>query len=481
MNTLWVIGDSTLSSFTDKYYYPRYGYGTMLDKYLDDEITVENIALSGRSSKSYTTEPEYQQLLDGMSDGDFLIIGFGHNDQKTEADRYTDANGGINDEGSFANSLYRNYIEPAVKAGCKPILCTPIVRRASDGIWTDQLLHVTEAAGGFPGGDYAESIRRLGRELNIPVIDMTEITKNRYDRMGADQTMYLHAWTSVSQLSVDNTHTNIWGARVNAYDVLAQVKENHVEGICEHITTDKYEHPLNQKEEYLVSNPDYVPTVFSDDLADSKLWQDYTSNDGTVFKGTVFGDIGQVSMADNFVLETDSDGNLHMAAKNSIGKIAGVSDGLAMYYKKLDVTQHFVLTAQLQINDYFSNDQVSFGLMARDDMYVDYATADILGDYVAAAPLLLTHGEAAVNCFARKSGILTFGGTCTRAYKPGDTVNLRLESTSDGFACTFGDEKTITGGFDFALTAVDPKHVYIGMFAARFADVTFKNIELKLK
>ena len=85
MSTLWVIGDSTVSSFEDKYYYPRYGYGTMLDKYLDDSINVVNIALSGRSTKSYTTEPQYNELLSGMKQGDFLIIGFGHNDEKTEA------------------------------------------------------------------------------------------------------------------------------------------------------------------------------------------------------------------------------------------------------------------------------------------------------------------------------------------------------------------------------------------------------------
>ena len=66
MSTLWVIGDSTVSSFEDKYYYPRYGYGTMLDKYLDDSINVVNIALSGRSTKSYTTEPQYNELLSGM-------------------------------------------------------------------------------------------------------------------------------------------------------------------------------------------------------------------------------------------------------------------------------------------------------------------------------------------------------------------------------------------------------------------------------
>ena len=49
MSTLWVIGDSTVSSFEDKYYYPRYGYGTMLDKYLNDNVKVVNIALSAEA------------------------------------------------------------------------------------------------------------------------------------------------------------------------------------------------------------------------------------------------------------------------------------------------------------------------------------------------------------------------------------------------------------------------------------------------
>ncbi|MDO5402876.1 MAG: SGNH/GDSL hydrolase family protein [Eubacteriales bacterium] len=481
MNTLWVIGDSTLSSFEDKYYYPRYGYGTMLDKYLDKTITVKNIALSGRSSKSYTTEPEYKELIAGMDKGDFLIIGFGHNDEKTEEDRYTDANGGIDDEGSFAHSLYNNYIEPALKTGCQPVLCTPIVRRTVTDTWTSQQLHITVAAGGFAGGDYPQAIRQLGKALGLPVVDMTEITRKRYEKMGKDETLYLHAWTSDNKMSVDNTHTNIWGARVNAYDVLAVIKEKQVAGLSEHIITDSAANPLSLKEKFLVSNSSYVPTVFSDVLKESSLWKDYVCSDKTVFKGTVFGDIGGADLKENFVLETDDEGNLHMAAKNSIGKIAPVSDGIAMYYRQLDTSVHFILTAQVQINDYFSNDQVSFGLMARDDVYIDYSTADILGDYVAAAPLLLTHEQEAVSCFARKSGVLTFGGKCTRAYKAGDVVELRLESTSDGYAATFGSEKTITGGFDFALTAVDPKHVYVGMFAARNADVTFRNIKLEYK
>ena len=57
MSTLWVVGDSTLSPFNDKFYYPRYGYGTMLNQYLDNTIEVKNLALSGRSSKSFLSEP----------------------------------------------------------------------------------------------------------------------------------------------------------------------------------------------------------------------------------------------------------------------------------------------------------------------------------------------------------------------------------------------------------------------------------------
>ena len=144
MSTLWVIGDSTLSSFNDKYYYPRYGYGTKLGCYLNDKVTVRNIALSGRSSKSYKKEPEYKELLENMKQGDFLIIGFGHNDEKTEAGRYTSPSADYKSEGTFAASLYNNYIVPANNSGCSVILCTPIVRRSVTGKWKDSDLHITK-------------------------------------------------------------------------------------------------------------------------------------------------------------------------------------------------------------------------------------------------------------------------------------------------------------------------------------------------
>ena len=336
-HTLWVVGDSTLSSFTDKYYYPRYGYGTMLQEYLTDDIVVRNLALSGRSSKSFTTEPEYQQLLEGMAEGDFLIIGFGHNDEKTEEARYTDANGDSTQEGSFANSLYTHYVKPAQQAGTQVILCTPIVRRTPDGGWNPTLLHVTTDTAQFAGGDYAQAIRDFGAQCGLPVVDMTQITKDYYDTLGADKTVYLHAWPSNKAISVDNTHTNIWGARVNAFFVLRQVKELGVAGIAESVTIAKGDE-VPAKDVYLQSNPDYIPTVFSSDLPDSTLWKD-----AGAWKGTVFGDIGELTreqMTQHFTLEELEDGQIHIAVKDNAGKISAVSDGIAMYYQKVPVGKH---------------------------------------------------------------------------------------------------------------------------------------------
>lgn len=479
MAKLWVIGDSTLSAFNDKYCYPRYGYGTKLDMYLDEDIQVVNIALSGRSSKSYTLEPEYETLVNGMSEGDFLLIGFGHNDEKTEAGRYTAGNGSYQEEGTFANSLYTNYIEKAVKAGTQVILCTPIVRRTATGIWTPAELHITADAGEYAGGDYPQAVRKLGRDLGLPVVDMTECTRVLYDKMTPDNTKYLHAWSSANQLSVDNTHTNIWGAVVNAYMCLSEIKKLKVSGLSGHIVLDECLDELwgiPCKDKYLVQNTDYIPVVYDSNLSDSHLWKSTGC-----WKGTVFGDIGGKPDDVNYTLESFGEDSVRIAVRNNHGKIAAVSDGIAMYYTKVPADKCFVLTAKAVINDYFLNDQVSYGLMVRDDMYVDMQTADILGDYVAAAPLLITHGEHAVNCFARKSGELIYGGRCDKAYKPGEVIELRIESTSDGYACTLGQEQTITGGFDFKLLTVDPESVYVGMFVSRNADVTFYDIRLEIK
>lgn len=464
--TVWIIGDSTVSSFADNYYYPRYGWGTQIDKYLDGTYEVKNIALSGRSSKSYVNDKEYKELTAGMKQGDYLLIGFGHNDEKAEADRYTDPNGDYKTAGSFANSLYENYIKPAQAAGTTVILCTPIVRRTATAEWSDSNLHITKDSGDFKGGDYAQSIRNLGKELNIPVVDMTKMTKELYDTLGSDETVNLHAWTSSKATSVDNTHTNIYGGTYNAYLVTKTIKELGVAGISEHITAK--EAPV--KADVLKSNPDYKEAEYSGELKQSELWKD-----AGVFKGSIFGDIGGDPnlIKDKFILEGNEDGSIHIAV-NGKGKISSTTDGMAMYYYKVPADSNFVITANATVNSINKHNQVAFGLMARDAMYIDVNDKSALGDYVAAGSIQ----QGTANCFKRKDGALGYGGKLENPVEAGKTYALKIESNSDGYACTFGDNAAISGGFDFKLTSIDADYVYVGLFVARQADVTFSDIKL---
>ena len=57
-------------------------------------------------------------------------------------------------------------------------------------------------------------------------------------------------------------------------------------------------------------------------------------------------------------------------------------------------------------------------------------------------------------------------------------MTMVLSGTADGYSTKIGKEETVSGGFDFKLTGLDEAYVYIGMFAARNADVTFSNITL---
>lgn len=474
-STMWVIGDSTVCGFNDSYFYPRYGYGTQLDGYFaEDRFEVQNLALSGRSSLSFLAEENYKILMDGMQNGDVLVIGFGHNDEKTETARYTNPNGDYKTVGSFANNLYENYIKPAQEKGVTVILCTPIVRRSATGEWKESELHITSTTGEFEGGDYPAAILQLGKDTNTAVVDMTALTKEVYDTLGAEETLNLHAWLSSKPGSVDNTHTNIWGAKYNAYLFAKAVKALNISGISEFVCNVE---AAPEKAEHLVANPEYVEPVYdSSNLGKSELWADYG-----IFQGTVFGDVGGTPSSKNQTLETDENGNMHIAVANNKGKISGSTDGIAMYYYRLPADASFILTADMTINAYDSNNQVAFGLMVRDAMYIDTNSKDYNGDSVNAAFSRLADMDSGValnNCYARKDGKLMYGSSLSRAYQAGETVTLTLSGTSDGYAGKIGEEEAVSGGFDFKLTNFDEDYIYIGMFVARNADVTFSNIRL---
>ncbi len=461
--TIWV-GDSTVSSFTDNYYYPRYGYGTQIANYMDGTFEVKNLALSGRSSKSFLKEANYKTLTDGMKQGDVLIIGFGHNDEKIEeADRYTSPIGDYKTSGSFANSLYENYVKKAQAAGATPIVCTPIVRR-TETTWDDGKLHIAN------GGSYPQAIIDMGQTLSIPVVDMTSLTKELYDKLTPAETLYLHAWTGSKSSSVDNTH--IYGAKYNAYMLTQAIKDLNIAGVSEHVKADAV---APTKENDLVSNPNYVEPEYDPNLKPSIL-----GDKAGIWNPTAFGDLGGAPNKTNLVLSSDGKGSYTIDAKNKGGKIGSGADGVVMYYCRVPSNVQFTLTAKATLESIEIHGQSSFGLMARDDMYIDKNDKAIKSDYVAAGVLSLDKSAegGALNCIKRKDGVLGNGGTMQNGVEIGNTYDLKIESNPDGYACTFGTEQTVTGGFDFKLTSVDSKYVYVGMYTARKAKVIFSDVKL---
>ncbi|MBQ2914392.1 MAG: pectate lyase [Clostridia bacterium] len=238
--TVYMVGDSTVCNYTNdtSLAFPRNGYGMWVGNYLNENATVVNLALSGRSSKSFLQESNYTTLKNSISAGDYLIIGFGHNDEKVEDDtRYTNPTGDVNDQTSFQYYLYTYYVKLAMDAGAHPILCTPIVRRNTNNNYTSGDGHIKN------GGDYAQAIVDLGAQYNVPVIHLRDLTKAYYSSLTADQTAKLHATTGKVETNIDNTHLNSYGAAQVAY-MFAKALSTSTSGLASYVDTSKLVAPV---------------------------------------------------------------------------------------------------------------------------------------------------------------------------------------------------------------------------------------------
>src|SRR5262245_47329962 len=75
--TLFIIGDSTVSNSDSG----AQGWGNVIGEYFDKaKINVQNRARGGRSSRTYFTEGLWDKVVAEIKPGDFVLIGFGHND-----------------------------------------------------------------------------------------------------------------------------------------------------------------------------------------------------------------------------------------------------------------------------------------------------------------------------------------------------------------------------------------------------------------
>lgn len=212
--TLYIIGDSTgANKLPEKR--PESGWGEHLNQYFTDDILIDNRALNGRSSKSFIEEGHFERVSVVLREGDYLMIQFGHNDQKMEdAARYTDP------YGSFQKNI-KTFITTARDKKATPILLTPVVRR----LFKDGLLDDSSA------GDYYPAAIAIGIDQEVATLDMFAKTATLVKALGEERStaLYLHLkpgeHPNYPQGVVDNTHFSELGAHTVAEIVVKELKK----------------------------------------------------------------------------------------------------------------------------------------------------------------------------------------------------------------------------------------------------------------
>ena len=228
--TIFIIGDSTAAKKDLSTGSPERGWGMALQCYFDSAyIRVDNHAVNGRSSKSFIDEGRWDKVLSAMKPGDYVIIQFGHNDEKPAVERHTDP-------GSTFDYNLAKFVRETRERGGIPILMNPVVRRnfAQKPLKNDddeKLRNTTFADGSkLVEGDslidthglYKVAPRDVARRMYCHFIDANQITHDLEQSLGVEGSKKLHMWykpgeePSLPQGRQDNTHYNIYGAQVVA-------------------------------------------------------------------------------------------------------------------------------------------------------------------------------------------------------------------------------------------------------------------------
>lgn len=242
--TIFTIGDSTMANKKLEGENPERGWGQMLSRYFTDDITIDNHAVNGRSSKSFIDEGRWDAVLSKIQKGDYVFIQFGHNDEKDDPNRHTDP-------GTTFDANLKKFVEDTRAKGGIPVLFNSIVRRnfgKADGNAVANAIKQDDIRNGIDPkapkdsieegatlidthGAYLISPKNVAKELNVTFIDLNSLTHKLAESMGPQKSKELYLWVEPKTVPAlpngreDNTHLNVHGASVIAEMAVKAVAE----------------------------------------------------------------------------------------------------------------------------------------------------------------------------------------------------------------------------------------------------------------
>jgi len=186
--TVYLVGDSTV---TDQQAEPAASWGQMLPRFFRADVAIANHAESGETLKSFITELRLAKALSRMKASDWMIIQFGHNDEKKQwPQTYADPH-------LTYPAYLRAFIAEARLRGATPILVTPTERRNFDASG-----HIVPSH-----GDYPDAVRAVAREEKVGLIDLTRMTTTFYEALGPQRSPL-----AFNDGGKDKTHHDNYGA-----------------------------------------------------------------------------------------------------------------------------------------------------------------------------------------------------------------------------------------------------------------------------
>lgn len=247
------LGDSTMAPYDESATVTR-GWGMYFGNFLTNGWSSINYARGGRDSRG-GYEELWQSAKKQVTEGDYVIITFGHNDEKNGGmdgyalyDYYVSkgdqtAAAAVDKRGTVPSTTYKEnlgkIVDEAIALGAHPVICSPVCRAYFTGnkirrngrhdlgdsfsiLTSDGPVDGNTVSANDHTMDYAWHSEQLAKEKGVPFIDLTQATAELYESYGSGKCLeYLFDGQG-------STHFNTTGALLVARECARLMK---VQGI----------------------------------------------------------------------------------------------------------------------------------------------------------------------------------------------------------------------------------------------------------
>lgn len=199
--TVFLIGDSTVCDQSKE---PYNSWGQMFPRWFKPDIAIANHAESGETYRDSIGRRRLDKMLSVMKPGDWMIMQFGHNDQKQIA-------AGTGGPFTTYKAEIKKHVDAVRAHGGTPIIVSPMERRNFD-----------EHAKIKPSlSDYAEASRQAAKELGVAFIDLNAMSIPFYEALEAHGTDY----SRKAFAGQDNTHHQNYGSYELSKCIVQAIRE----------------------------------------------------------------------------------------------------------------------------------------------------------------------------------------------------------------------------------------------------------------